>query len=80
MASASPPASRLHARRYGKCHKLRAPPPQPSFAAQMDVVGNGPSALQKYSGDKAVVEAWNEAAGILEQLQGGGGGGGGEGQ
>jgi len=35
----------------------------------MDVVSNGPDALKKYSGDKAIVEAWVEAAAILEQQQ-----------
>ncbi|KAI8474006.1 MAG: hypothetical protein J3K34DRAFT_156372 [Monoraphidium minutum] len=56
-------------------------------AALMEVVANGPKALEKYSGDKAIVEAWVEAAEIMEQLQGaageaqqqaqpGGGGGG----
>ncbi|GBF87845.1 hypothetical protein Rsub_00557 [Raphidocelis subcapitata] len=39
------------------------------LAALTDVVANGPGALQKYSGDAAVVEAWNEAAGILEAHQ-----------
>lgn len=39
------------------------------LAALMDVVNNGPRALQKYSGDQAVVEAWMEAAELLEQHQ-----------
>lgn len=33
----------------------------------MDVVSNGPKALEKYSGDKTVVEAWIEASELLEQ-------------
>jgi hypothetical protein len=32
-------------------------------------VTNGPEALKKYSGDKAIVEAWVEAAQIIEQQQ-----------
>ena len=70
----------LHAFRM-LCFRLPAPnspPPlheqphhrRPTTAInQTDVVTNGPTALQKYSGDRAVVEAWLEASEILQQQQ-----------
>jgi hypothetical protein len=51
---------------------LSPPPPTPNTQThhcQVDVANNGPDALKKYSGDKAIVEAWMEAAELLEQQQ-----------
>jgi hypothetical protein len=50
---------------------LPTPHPTPCPPPKTDVVTHGPEALKKYSGDRSVVEAWNEAAQIIEQQQAG---------
>eukprot|EP00879_Flechtneria_rotunda_P018656 GHRR01019579.1.p1 GENE.GHRR01019579.1~~GHRR01019579.1.p1 ORF type:complete len:190 (+),score=81.41 GHRR01019579.1:52-570(+) len=37
--------------------------------ALMEMASNGPEALKKYEGDKAVIEAAMEAGGMIEQMQ-----------